>query len=91
MDVPAGVMRHESVSAEPKPGIDWKGLGYMVSIVGVFFLGAVAWPEPEDPDWVLPALVAGMAASILGMAFRYMAHLQQQREIRKAKAEARRS
>ena len=82
-------MRHESVRAGPESGTDWKGLGYIVSIVGVFFLGAVAWPKPEDPDWVLPVLIAGMAASILGMAFRYMAHLQQQKEIRKAKAEAR--
>ena len=84
-------MRHETVTSGPESRIDWKGLGYIVSIVGVFFLGAVAWPKPEDPDWVLPVLIAGMAASILGMAFRYMAHLQQQKEIRKAKAEARQS
>ena len=84
-------MRHQPVSAAPESGTDWKGLGYIVSIVGVFFLGAVAWPKPDDPGWAFPALIAGMAASILGMAFRYMAHLQQQKEIRKAKAEARRS
>jgi hypothetical protein len=82
-------MRHEPVNSAPESGTDWKGLGYIVSIVSVFFLGAVAWPKPEDPDWVLPVLIAGMAASILGMAFRYLAHLQQQKEIRKAKAEAR--
>ena len=84
-------MRHESVTAAPQSGTDWNGLGYLVSIIGVLFLGAVAWPKAEDPDWVLPVLIAGMAASILGMAFRYTAHLQQQREIRKAKAEARQS
>ena len=84
-------MRHEHVTPASESRVDWKGLGYIVSIVGVFFLGAVAWPKPEDPDWMLPALIAGMAASILGMAFRYMAHLQQQKEIRKAKAEARQS
>ena len=84
-------MRHEPFNAAPQSGTDWKGLGYLISIVGVFFLGAVAWPKPDDPDWALPALIAGMAASILGMAFRYMAHLQQQKEIRKAKAEARQS
>ena len=71
-------------------GIDWKGLGYLVSIASVFFLGAIAWPKPEDPSWHLPALIAGMATSILGMAFRYRAHLDEQREIRKAKAEAER-
>ena len=70
--------------------IDWKGLGYLTSIVSVFFLGAIAWPKPEDPSWHLPALVIGMATSIVGMGFRYKAHLDQQREIRKAKAEAER-
>ena len=35
-------------------GPDWKGLGYLVSIVSVFFLGAIAWPGPEDPAWQLP-------------------------------------
>jgi hypothetical protein len=71
-------------------GIDWKGLGYLTSIVSVFFLGAIAWPKPEDPAWHLPALAIGMATSIIGMALRYKAHLDQQREIRKAKAKAER-
>jgi hypothetical protein len=34
-------------------------------------------------------LIAGMATSIVGMGFRYKAHLDQQRELRKAEAEAR--
>ena len=84
-------MRHETVTNQPQSGIDWKGLGYLVSIAGVFLLGAVAWPKPQDPDWALPTLIAGMTASILGMAFRYLAHRQQQREIKTAKAEARKS
>ena len=33
------------------PRLDWKGLGYLVSIVSVFFLGAIAWPKPERPQW----------------------------------------
>jgi hypothetical protein len=70
--------------------IDWKGLGYITSIISVFFLGAISWPKPEDPTWHLLALVFGMATSIIGMGFRYKAHLDQQREIRKAKAEAER-
>jgi hypothetical protein len=90
MDVPAA-MPHESVTNQPQSGIDWKGLGYLVSIAGVFLLGAVAWPKPQDPDWALPTLIAGMTGSILGMAFRYLAHRQQQREIKTAKAEARQS
>ena len=83
-------MRRESVTISTPKGVDWKGLGYLVSIVSVFFLGAIAWPKPEDPAWHLPALIAGMALSIVGMGLRYLAHLQQQKEMAKVEAEARR-
>ena len=82
-------MKSQDLSTQSGP--DWKGIGYLVSIVSVFFLGAVAWPKPDEPSWHLTALIAGMATSIAGMGFRYMAHLQQQKEMRKAKAEARRN
>lgn len=62
---------------------DWKALGYLTSIVSVFFLGAVAWPGDGDPKWILPVLIAGMATSILGMGFRYMAHIRQKKEMAK--------
>jgi hypothetical protein len=68
--------------------IDWKGLGYLTSIVSVLFLGAIAWPKPDDPAWHAPALIIGMATSIIGMGFRYKAHLDEQREIKKAEAKA---
>jgi hypothetical protein len=84
-------MNHQTVTKPVLLGIDWKGLGYLTSIVSVFFLGAIAWPNPGDPSWHLPALFIGMAMSIIGMGFRYKAHLDQRREIRKAEAEARRS
>jgi hypothetical protein len=71
--------------------LDLQGLGYIVSIGSVFLLGAIAWPRPEDPDWVLPALIIGMATSIAGMAMRYVAHLRQKREVQRAKAMARQS
>ena len=83
-------MRHETVTSPAGNGIDWKGLGYLISIVSVFFLGAVAWHKQNPPVWYHPVLVAGMITSILGMASRYKAHLDQQREIKKAKAEAKR-
>jgi hypothetical protein len=83
-------MRHDPVSIPPVSGIDWKGLGYLVSICSVFLLGAIAWPKPQDPRWHLPVLIAGMVTSILGMAFRYTAHLKQQREIKRTKAKAER-
>ena len=70
-------------------GVDWKGVGYLTSILSVFLLGAIAWPKPDDPAWQIPVLIGGMATSIVGMAFRYKAHLDQQRAIRKAEAEAR--
>ena len=71
--------------------VDWKGLGYLVSILSVFFLGAIAWPTPTEPRWHIIALIAGMATSIIGMGFRYKAHLDQQRELKQTKAEARRT
>ena len=71
--------------------MDWKALGYIVSIVSVFFLGAIAWPKPGEPQWHIPALVIGMLTSIIGMGFRYKAHLDEKREIRKAEADARRA
>jgi hypothetical protein len=71
-------------------GIDWKGLGYLSSIVSVFLLGAIAWPKPGEPSWHIVALITGMASSIIGMGWRYKAHLDQQREIKKAEAEAER-
>ena len=70
--------------------MDWKGLGYLVSIVSVLLLGMVAWPKPDEPGWHQGVLVAGMATSIIGMGFRYIAHRKEQAEIKRTKAEARR-
>jgi len=81
---------HREPVAIPDGRIDWKGLGYLVSIVSVFFLGVVAWPKPDEPRWHLIALAAGMVTSIIGMGCRYKAHLDQKRELRRTEAEARR-
>ena len=81
-------MRHQTVTIPAGNGVDWKGLGYLISIASVFFLGAVAWPKRDAPWWHLLALILGMATSIMGMACRYKAHLDEQREIKKAQAEA---
>jgi len=81
-------MRHETVTIPVPNGIDWKGIGYLSSIVGALLLGAQAWPKPTDPWWHLPALVAGVATTIVGFIVRYMAHLQQRKEIEQAKREA---
>ena len=84
-------MRHDGVTIPARAHIDWKAVGYLVSIVSVLFLGAVAWPKPGSPWWNAPALLVGMATSIAGMACRYKAHLDQKREIARTKAEAKRS
>src|ERR1700748_3486437 len=81
-------MRHKSVTEPLFLGIDWKGLGYLISIASVFFLGAVAWQKANAPWWYYPALILGISASIIGMACRYKAHLDEQREIKKAQAKA---
>jgi hypothetical protein len=81
-------MRHQTVTIPAGNGIDWKGLGYLISIASVFFLGAAAWQKPNAPWWYYPALVLGMATSIVGMACRYKAHLDEKAEIRKAEAKA---
>jgi len=84
-------MRHDKVTIPAPTGIDIKAIGYLTSIVSVLFLGAVAWAKENPPGWYYPALVIGMATSMIGMGFRYAAHLRQKREIENAKAEAERS
>ena len=83
-------MGHERVSIAAPSGLDFKALGYLTSILSVLFLGAVAWTKENPPGWYYPVLIIGMATSIIGMGFRYAAHLRQKREIEKTKAEANR-
>jgi hypothetical protein len=82
-------MRHQTVTIPAPTGLDWKALGYLVSIASVFFLGAAAWDKENPPGWYYPVLVIGMATSIIGMACRYVAHLHQKRQIREAQANSR--
>lgn len=83
-------MRHESVTTPATHGTDWKGVGYLLSMVGALLLGAIAWPKAGDPSWHFPALIGGVATTIAGFAVRYVAHLKQRREIDEAKREAER-
>jgi hypothetical protein len=83
-------MRHETVTIPVAHGIDWKGIGYLFSMVGALLLGAQAWPKPTDPRWHLPALIFGVGTTIVGFAVRYMAHLKQRKEIDEAKRKAER-
>ena len=84
-------MQDESVTIPAPRGLDFKATGYLTSIVSVLFLGAVAWTKENPPGWYYPVLIAGMATSIIGMGFRYLAHLRQKRQIKEAQREADRS
>jgi hypothetical protein len=81
-------MRHESVTIPAPHGFDWKGIGYIFSIAGALLLGAITWPKPSDPPWHLPALIAGVGATITGFVIRYLAHLREKRELHAAEQEA---
>ena len=83
-------MRHDKVTIAKPLGLDFKATGYLISIGSVFFLGAVAWTKENPPGWYYPMLIIGMASSIVGMGFRYLAHLRQKREIDTAEKEAER-
>jgi len=81
-------MRHKTLRAAARHGVDWKGLGYLISIMSVFLLGAIAWPKSDDPSWHAAVLLAGMTTSIIGMACRYKAHIDQRRELKRTEREA---
>jgi len=81
-------MRHDKLTIAKPKGLDFKATGYLISIGSVFFLGAVAWTKTDPPSWYYPVLIVGMAASILGMGFRYVAHLREKHQIHQAKEEA---
>ena len=83
-------MRQDKVTIPAPTGVDIKAIGYLTSIVSVLFLGAVAWTKENPPGWYYAALVIGMATSMIGMGFRYAAHLRQKREMEEAKSEAER-
>ena len=64
--------------------MDLQGLGYLISSVSVAFLGAVAWPGADEPQWHAWAVVIGMITSVLGMSVRFMSHLRDKKNIRRA-------
>ena len=83
-------MRHDIVGSSIGQDVDWKGVGYLFSIVGVLALGAAGCFAPNAPVWYFPALAIGIATSIVGFGLRYVAHLKQKREIEETKREAER-
>ena len=65
-----------------------KGLGYLVSTASVLLLGIVAWKGAREEPLLFACLLAGMAASVAGMALRWLSHLLSEREKKAIQAEA---
>lgn len=59
-----------------------KTCGYLVSTVSVALLGYAVWPSAEQAGLV-PVLLAGMAASTVGMALRWASHVIEGRRARR--------
>lgn len=81
-------MRHDPVTLAERSHVDWKGIGYGFSMLGMLLMGAEAMPKPTDPWWYWPALIGGVLTSIAGFAIRYIAHRKQRREIKRTEAKA---
>lgn len=64
--------------------MDKKLLGYSISTISVLFLGIVAWPGPGEPRWKAWAVAVGMLTSVAGMFCRYLSHVDDRRDIRRA-------
>jgi hypothetical protein len=55
-----------------------KGGGYIVSMVSVALLGAVAWESASEHGLMLWLLILGMATSVVGMFLRWMSYWERQ-------------
>jgi hypothetical protein len=58
----------------------FKGLGYLVSAISVVLLGIVSWKSASEQPLLFACLILGMAASIAGMALRWISHRIEQKE-----------
>lgn len=81
-------MRHQTVTVPIDTGIDWRAIGYLFSVIGILMLGAKSMPKPGDPWWYWPALIGGVATSIIGFGLRYLAHVKQRRKLEAVAREA---
>lgn len=57
-----------------------KTSGYLVSIISVLLLGAVAWTATAEHPAMRILLILGMATSIAGMFLRWLSYLHERRE-----------
>ncbi len=56
-----------------------KSIGYVISTISVALLGLVAW-EAADEGWMRPLVIAGVLASIVGMALRWLTYREDKRQ-----------
>jgi len=56
-----------------------KATGYLISTLSVLLLGVAAWPGAARAG-LLPALILGMATSIIGMALRLFSYELEKRQ-----------
>lgn len=56
-----------------------KTAGYFISTLSVFLLGLVSWKATETEPDLRIYLVAGMAASVLGMLCRWLSYQLQEK------------
>ena len=66
----------------------FKGLGYLVSTLSVILLGIVAWKSASEQPVLFACLILGMAASIAGMALRWISHRIEQKDKERIEREA---
>jgi hypothetical protein len=64
-----------------------KTIGYLVSCVSVALLGIAAYPGAQNAG-LAPALFAGMATSVIGMALRWFSYEVEKRRKHAAGPEA---
>jgi len=53
-----------------------KGTGYLISTASVVMLGIVSWDGTRDKPMMRMLLIAGMMASVIGMAVRMISHIR---------------
>jgi hypothetical protein len=52
----------------------WTSLGYLLSLLSVALLAAVAWPGARDDPAMQVVLALGVLLSVAGMIARWVAH-----------------
>lgn len=56
-----------------------KSVGYLISTISVILLGIVSWQATASEPDLRIALIAGMFASVLGMACRWLAYVTEKK------------